>query len=76
VAASSGLAMIRATRALDGLRWASDGFGRAGVVEFAVLPGGGDDDWACFGMAARPVCCSRAAGALWARLGLAGLVWV
>jgi hypothetical protein len=37
VAAGSGLAMFWATRASDGLRWASNGLGRAGAAELAVV---------------------------------------
>jgi hypothetical protein len=41
-----------------------------------VLSVGGSDDEARVGTAARPTCCSKAAGALRARLGQARPAWV
>jgi hypothetical protein len=57
--------LIQATRDLDGL-------GRAGALRFVVLSRGDGDDLARIETATRPACCSRAAKALWVRLGSVG----
>jgi hypothetical protein len=68
MAAVGSLPMIRATRALDGL-------GRAGVAQFVVLPGGGDDDSAWLGRwQGRHVAAElpELYGPIWARPGQCG----
>jgi hypothetical protein len=52
-----------------------DGLWRARALRFVVRSAGVSDDTARVRTAARPVCCSRAAGALRARLGPAGSAW-
>jgi hypothetical protein len=63
-----GSGSIWARAGLDGLGWAR-------MPTSAEPPGGGGDGLAVPGTAVWLVCCSRAAGALWACLGLARPVW-